>query len=276
MISVGQTCLQAFSKSGFGRNKIIVWSFFFKALVAKTANLQKIPFSWHIMASEDYAKEVTAKRDMQRFDLIHMIQVLLFFLVCFCPPNCHFAKFDPPAYEKCCPVTNVGDSVLWQWQFIRMRRMWVLFYALDLTYLFTLPLLPVDFIKKKKQKKKTGPFYVTASWIQWCPPLLGRQNCVILCWLCSNKHFCSRHTLNENKRWLLHLQFSECLQMNFPLNALLNRWSTMWIAFLKLSSFTTAFWKITAGLWSSLNQVSSLELICLSHINSCRSNSFAV
>ncbi|XP_072253399.1 histamine N-methyltransferase-like [Leuresthes tenuis] len=50
----------------------------FKALVAKTANLQKIPFSWHIMASEDYAKEVKAKRDMKRFDLIHMIQMIYY------------------------------------------------------------------------------------------------------------------------------------------------------------------------------------------------------
>lgn len=46
------------------------------ALVAKTTNLQKIPFVWHIMSSEDYERQVKAKGDMKRFDFIHMIQVL--------------------------------------------------------------------------------------------------------------------------------------------------------------------------------------------------------
>lgn len=51
------------------------------ALVAKTTNLQKIPFVWHIMSSEDYERQVKAKGDMKRFDFIHMIQVLrLYFL----------------------------------------------------------------------------------------------------------------------------------------------------------------------------------------------------
>lgn len=47
------------------------------ALVAKTTNLQKIPFAWHIMNSEDYEKQVKAKGDMKRFDFIHMIQVFM-------------------------------------------------------------------------------------------------------------------------------------------------------------------------------------------------------
>uniref|UniRef100_A0A4W6DEX8 Histamine N-methyltransferase n=1 Tax=Lates calcarifer TaxID=8187 RepID=A0A4W6DEX8_LATCA len=50
----------------------------FKALVAKTTNLQKIPFAWHIMISEDYEKQMKAEGDMKRFDFIHMIQMLYY------------------------------------------------------------------------------------------------------------------------------------------------------------------------------------------------------
>ncbi|XP_042351193.1 histamine N-methyltransferase-like [Plectropomus leopardus] len=50
----------------------------FKALVAMTTNLQKIPFAWHIMPSENYERQVKAKGDMKRFDFIHMIQMLYF------------------------------------------------------------------------------------------------------------------------------------------------------------------------------------------------------
>lgn len=46
------------------------------ALVAKTPNLQNIPFAWHIMHSGEYEKAVKAKGDMKKFDFIHMIQVL--------------------------------------------------------------------------------------------------------------------------------------------------------------------------------------------------------
>ncbi|KAG8000764.1 Carnosine N-methyltransferase 2 [Nibea albiflora] len=50
----------------------------FRALVAKTSNLQKIPFVWHIMNSEDYERQVKAKGDMKRFDFIHMIQMIYY------------------------------------------------------------------------------------------------------------------------------------------------------------------------------------------------------
>ncbi|XP_035532518.1 histamine N-methyltransferase A-like [Morone saxatilis] len=50
----------------------------FKALVAKTTNLQKVPFVWHIMNSEDYEKQVKTKGDMKRFDFIHMIQMIYY------------------------------------------------------------------------------------------------------------------------------------------------------------------------------------------------------
>lgn len=50
-------------------------------MVAKTASLQKIPFGWHIMSSEDYVKQVKTKGEMKKFDFIHMIQVLGVFLL---------------------------------------------------------------------------------------------------------------------------------------------------------------------------------------------------
>ncbi|XP_034549786.1 histamine N-methyltransferase-like [Notolabrus celidotus] len=50
----------------------------FKALVAKTPDLQKIKYGWHIMGSEDYEKQVKAKGDMKKFDFIHMIQMIYY------------------------------------------------------------------------------------------------------------------------------------------------------------------------------------------------------
>uniref|UniRef100_A0A3P8SW98 Histamine N-methyltransferase n=1 Tax=Amphiprion percula TaxID=161767 RepID=A0A3P8SW98_AMPPE len=50
----------------------------FKALVAKTANLQTIPFDWHVMHSGDYENQVKAKGDIKKFDFIHMIQMIYY------------------------------------------------------------------------------------------------------------------------------------------------------------------------------------------------------
>ncbi|KAK9537405.1 hypothetical protein VZT92_005027 [Zoarces viviparus] len=50
----------------------------FKALVAKTPNLQKIPFAWHLMNSENYETQVKAKGDMKKFDFIQMIQMIYY------------------------------------------------------------------------------------------------------------------------------------------------------------------------------------------------------
>ncbi|XP_068428992.1 histamine N-methyltransferase A-like [Clinocottus analis] len=50
----------------------------FKALIAKTTNLQKIPFAWHLMTSQNYEKQSKAKGDMKKFDFIHMIQMIYF------------------------------------------------------------------------------------------------------------------------------------------------------------------------------------------------------
>ncbi|KAM4731967.1 histamine N-methyltransferase A-like [Anableps anableps] len=50
----------------------------FKALAAKTADLQKIQISWYTMSSEDYEKQVKAKEDVKKFDFIHMIQMIYY------------------------------------------------------------------------------------------------------------------------------------------------------------------------------------------------------
>ncbi|XP_061548350.1 histamine N-methyltransferase-like [Phycodurus eques] len=47
----------------------------FKALVAKTDNLQKIPFTWHVMLSKEYRMQV---KDVKKYDFIHMIQMIYF------------------------------------------------------------------------------------------------------------------------------------------------------------------------------------------------------
>ncbi|XP_068594135.1 histamine N-methyltransferase A-like [Cebidichthys violaceus] len=50
----------------------------FKTLVAKTPNLQKIPFAWHFMSCENYEKQVKANGDMKKFDFIHMVQMIYY------------------------------------------------------------------------------------------------------------------------------------------------------------------------------------------------------
>lgn len=50
----------------------------FKALVASTASLQEIPFTWHTMNNEEYEKKAKAEEDMKKFDFIHMIHVVYY------------------------------------------------------------------------------------------------------------------------------------------------------------------------------------------------------
>ncbi|XP_028291632.1 histamine N-methyltransferase A-like [Gouania willdenowi] len=50
----------------------------FKALVAKTDTLQTIPFTWHVMRSEDFELQVKASPDVKKFDFIHMIHVIYY------------------------------------------------------------------------------------------------------------------------------------------------------------------------------------------------------
>ncbi|XP_076015307.1 histamine N-methyltransferase-like [Genypterus blacodes] len=50
----------------------------FNELLSNNEPLKKIPFVWHSMTCEDYAKEVKAKEDMKKFDFIHMVQMLYY------------------------------------------------------------------------------------------------------------------------------------------------------------------------------------------------------
>ncbi|CAG01845.1 unnamed protein product [Tetraodon nigroviridis] len=50
----------------------------FKALVAKSPDIQKIPFTWHIMHSDSYITQVKAKVDVKKFDFIHSIQMIYY------------------------------------------------------------------------------------------------------------------------------------------------------------------------------------------------------
>ncbi|KAJ8352396.1 hypothetical protein SKAU_G00238720 [Synaphobranchus kaupii] len=50
----------------------------FKALVAKTPNLKKIPFNWHPMTCAEYETMVKNKKETKRFDFMHMIQMLYY------------------------------------------------------------------------------------------------------------------------------------------------------------------------------------------------------
>ncbi|KAL0985703.1 hypothetical protein UPYG_G00160750 [Umbra pygmaea] len=60
----------------------------FRALVMKTPNLQKIPFSWHIVTCEGYEKQIKDNGASKRFDFIHMIQMLYY--VADCPGTIRF------------------------------------------------------------------------------------------------------------------------------------------------------------------------------------------
>ena len=44
-------------------------------LVAKTPCLKDVPFEWHTLTTAEYEKKATMKKDIKKFDLIHMIQV---------------------------------------------------------------------------------------------------------------------------------------------------------------------------------------------------------
>lgn len=54
-------------------------------LISKTPNLEKIPFVWNIMRSEEYMNQIKAAGDGKKFDFIHMIHVLTYhFDLMFC------------------------------------------------------------------------------------------------------------------------------------------------------------------------------------------------
>ncbi|XP_063069616.1 histamine N-methyltransferase A-like [Engraulis encrasicolus] len=50
----------------------------FKSSVAKDANFQKIPFTWHPVSCADYEKQVKGIKDAKKFDFMSMIQMLYY------------------------------------------------------------------------------------------------------------------------------------------------------------------------------------------------------
>ncbi|XP_045154832.1 histamine N-methyltransferase [Echinops telfairi] len=48
----------------------------YKELVAKTSNLENIKFAWHKETSSEYQHRVTEKKEHQKWNFIHMIQVV--------------------------------------------------------------------------------------------------------------------------------------------------------------------------------------------------------
>ncbi|XP_007086465.1 histamine N-methyltransferase [Panthera tigris] len=50
----------------------------YKELVAKTSNLENIKFVWHKETSSEYQNRITEKKEIQKWDFIHMIQMLYY------------------------------------------------------------------------------------------------------------------------------------------------------------------------------------------------------
>uniref|UniRef100_A0A4X1SZX3 Histamine N-methyltransferase n=1 Tax=Sus scrofa TaxID=9823 RepID=A0A4X1SZX3_PIG len=50
----------------------------YKELVAKTSNLENIKFAWHKETSSEYQNRMMQKKELQKWDFIHMIQMLYY------------------------------------------------------------------------------------------------------------------------------------------------------------------------------------------------------
>ncbi|XP_068400098.1 histamine N-methyltransferase isoform X2 [Eschrichtius robustus] len=50
----------------------------YKELVAKTSNLENIKFTWHKETSSEYQNRMMEKKELQKWDFIHMIQMLYY------------------------------------------------------------------------------------------------------------------------------------------------------------------------------------------------------
>ncbi|XP_008694086.2 histamine N-methyltransferase isoform X2 [Ursus maritimus] len=50
----------------------------YKELVAKTSNLENIKFAWHKETSSEYQNRIIEKKEFQKWDFIHMIQMLYY------------------------------------------------------------------------------------------------------------------------------------------------------------------------------------------------------
>nr|XP_024642476.1 histamine N-methyltransferase-like [Macaca nemestrina] len=50
----------------------------YKELVAKTSNLENVKFAWHNETSSEYQRRMLEKKEVQKWDFIHMIQMLYY------------------------------------------------------------------------------------------------------------------------------------------------------------------------------------------------------
>ncbi|XP_036989105.2 histamine N-methyltransferase isoform X1 [Artibeus jamaicensis] len=50
----------------------------YKEVVAKSSNLENIKFAWHKETSSEYKNRIMEKKELQKWDFIHMIQVLYY------------------------------------------------------------------------------------------------------------------------------------------------------------------------------------------------------
>lgn len=118
-------------------------------LILRTTNLEKIPFVWNIMRSEEYICQVKATGDVKKFDLIHMIHVLahhfnllhhcivfdvVFFITFLINWSCYLPSDDllcgwPRRYDQLLPQSPEG-----KWQTCDSpRSTWVHFLFAKLT-----------------------------------------------------------------------------------------------------------------------------------------------
>lgn len=49
-------------------------------LVAKTSNLENVKFAWHNETSSEYQRRMLEKKEVQKWDFIHMIQVRIYII----------------------------------------------------------------------------------------------------------------------------------------------------------------------------------------------------
>ncbi|KAM8858205.1 histamine N-methyltransferase A-like [Synchiropus picturatus] len=50
----------------------------FKERVKTTPSLEDVPFTWHVMTSEAYVKQESARAEIKKFDFIHMVEMIYY------------------------------------------------------------------------------------------------------------------------------------------------------------------------------------------------------
>lgn len=64
--------------------------------VAKSSNLENVKFAWHKETSSEYQKRITERKELQKWDFIHMIQVRNIYCYIFSE-----RRFFRNMYEEC-------------------------------------------------------------------------------------------------------------------------------------------------------------------------------